>query len=304
MSKSTLSPLGTTGTTGSSSSTFGGVGITISLPESSLSSSLSLSGILITISPPVLSLSSVPGIVELRDVNGNRYTNVTNVSVAPLAPTPATAEFNPGSNVTVNNTVYTDPLNGTITVNGVNYTGTTQGTYVFSIDQAPTTGGDLDGLTVTAASSVLNMGTPNVTVATGTTGMTTLTLTIDGITFTFNVNAGTTDSFTATQPGNYIMVNVTPSITQYELGRDYTLEEECLRAGLINIKKNSRIKSGDTVLITCDVPDESYVTVSGAAAGKIEGSLLFSGDPNQGNAVMIEAWKCSIRPKHNWAYAS
>lgn len=239
---------------------------------------------------------SVPGIIELRDVNGNRYTNVTNVSVAPLAPTPATAEFNPGPNVTVNNTVFTDPLNGTITVNGVNYTGTTAGTYVFSIDQAPTTGGDLDGLIVTAASSVLNMGTPNVTVATGTTGMTTLILTIDGITFTFNVNAGTTDSFTATQPGNYITVNVSPSITQYELGRDYTLEEECLRAGLINIKKNSRIPSGGTVLITCDVPDESYVTVSGAAAGKIEGSLLFSGDPNQGNAVMIEAWKCSIRP--------
>lgn len=248
---------------------------------------------------------SVPGIIELRDVNGNRYTNVTNVSIAPMTPIPATAEFNPGSNVTVNNTVYTDLLNGTITVNGSGYTGTTAGTYVFSIDQAPTTGGDLDGLTVTAASSVLNMGNPNATVvATGTAGSQSLILTIDGITITFGVNAGTTDSFTATQSGNYITVNVNPGMTQYELGKDYTLEEECIRAGLINIKKNSRIPSGSTVLITCDVPDESYVTVSGASAGKIEGSLLFSGDPNQGNAVMIEAWKCSIRPKHNWAYAS
>lgn len=245
---------------------------------------------------------SVPGIIELRDANGNRYTNVENVSIKPMAPIAPSATFSPAANVTVNNTVYTDPLGGTVTVNGSNYTGTSSGTYVFAISQGPNNPGDLDGMVVTAASSVLNMGTTNVTTVTGTSGMNQLILTIDGITFTFDV--GATDSFTATQANNYITVNVVPGLVQYELGRDYTLEEECLRAGLINVKKNSRMTNGETVLVTCDVPEKSYVTVSGASAGKIEGSILFSGDPNQGNAVMIEAWKCSIRPKHNWAYAS
>lgn len=232
---------------------------------------------------------SVPGIVELKDADGNRYMNVTGVAVAPASAVLPEAKF-------ANNTTSYIPdatAGGTITVNGTGYTGTTTNTYVIAINVAPTAAGDLDGLEVAVASNVLDMQMNNGVTGSGSSTLTTLSLTIDGITVDFTVGAGDTFATTGT---NYITFTATPGVNTYKEGKDYVIEEESIRGGLIKIKKGGSIQAGDTVRVTATVPEMNAVTVSGSAAGKITGELLFVGDPNQGNALMIEAWKCNIRP--------
>lgn len=229
---------------------------------------------------------SVPGIVELKDADGNRLYNVTGVSISLANSIPSTASFGGGSSSNI-----PDPTaGGTITVNGGSYTGTTSKTYYIQIVNAPTAVGDLDGLQVSVASNAAGIG---AVTGTGTSGSTTLSVVIDGITVDFTVTAA--DTFTATGT-TFITFDATPEVSTLKEGVDYIIEEESIRAGLIKIKKGENIKAGDVISVTATVPEADFVTVSGASAGKIEGSLLFVGDPNQGNAVSIEAWKVSIRP--------
>lgn len=227
---------------------------------------------------------SVPGIIELKDADGNRYYNVSNVSVAPLAAIPPSATLT-GSG--------TDPNGGTVTVNGAGYTGTNNATIYYTIVTANTNAGDLDGFEVRLATSALALNTAMAVDVVATAGTQSLIATIDGVDVTFTI--GATDSFSASN-GNIFTINVTAGITVYEPNKDYTADDIDLRAGLIKIRPNSRIQEGSTVSINATVPAEDFITVSGASAGKIEGELLFVGDPNQGNAITIEAWKCSLRP--------
>ena len=238
---------------------------------------------------------SVPGIIELKDADGNRYVNVTSVAVAPASAILPEAKFAPASNVSTDGLTMTDTLGGQITLNGTGYTGTSNATFVFRITHSGTpTPGDFDGYTIEAASNALDLNTGSGTYVsmTGTAGSQTLTLTVAGVTITFTLTPA--DEFTV--PSGIKTFNVTAGTLTYKEGKDFVLEDESIRGGLIKIKKGGAISAGDTVRISCTIPDASYVTVSGSAAGKITGELLFLGDPNQGNALMIEAWKCNIRP--------
>lgn len=232
---------------------------------------------------------SVPGIIELKDANGNRYVNVTSVAVAPVSAVLPDAYFTPGSDT------WTDTGGGTVQVNGTGYTGSNNATFVFRITHSGTpTPGDFDGYTIEAASNALDLNLMSGTYVsmTGMPGSQILTVTVAGVTINFTL--GTNATFTT--PSNIITFTVIAGLNVYKEGKDFVLEEESIRGGLIKIKKGGSIKAGDTVLVSATVPDATYVTVSGSAAGKIEGELLFLGDPNQGNALMIEAWKCSVRP--------
>lgn len=239
---------------------------------------------------------STPGIVELVDPNGERYVNVTNVTVGPATPIPADAKFAPSADVDTTGHIYTQPgagNGGTVTVNGSGYTGTTTENMVFRISTAPTAAGDLDGMVVEAAANLLDLNSASGTYTTTTvsTTTTTTTLTVNGVTITFDVTAG--NSFSTT---GVMTFTVTPQISTFEEGKDYVIEEESIRGGLIKIKKGDHIKAGDTIYVTAEVPEGDFVTVSGSDAARIDGSLLFIGDPNQGNVVMIEAWKVNVNP--------
>lgn len=238
---------------------------------------------------------SVPGIIELKDADGNRYVNVTGVAVAPASAVLPEAKFAPATNVSADGLTMTDAAGGQIVLNGTGYTGTSDATFVFRITHSGTpTAGDFDGYTIEAASNALDLTTASGTYVTmtGTAGSTSLTLTVAGVTMTFTLTPA--DMFTV--PSGIMTFNVTAGMSTFKEGKDFVLEDESIRGGLIKIKKDGAIKAGDTVMISCTIPDASYVTVSGSAAGKITGELLFLGDPNQGNALMIEAWKCNIRP--------
>ena len=235
---------------------------------------------------------SVPGIIELKDADGNRYVNVTDVAVAPASAVLPEAYFTPG------NDTWTDTNGGTVQVNGTGYTGTSDATFVFRITHSTgtPTAGDFDGYTIEAASNALDLSTGSGTYVsmTGTAGSQQLQITVSGVTITFTLTAG--DTFDVSNPTIHTFT-VKAGMNTFKEGKDFVLEEESIRGGLIKIKKGGAIKAGDTVRISATVPDATYVTVSGSAAGRIEGSLLFLGDPNQGNALMIEAWKCNIRPE-------
>ena len=71
----------------------------------------------------VYNVPSVPGIIELKDADGNRYYNVSNVSVAPLAAIPPSAVFTSTGTATD-----TDVNGGQLSVNGAGYTGTNNAT--------------------------------------------------------------------------------------------------------------------------------------------------------------------------------
>ena len=231
---------------------------------------------------------SVPGIIELRDADGNRYYNVSNVNVAPLSAIPPSAVFTSTGTATD-----TDANGGQLSVNAGGYTGTTNATIYYTIVTANTAAGDLDGFEVRLATSALALNTAMAVDIIATAGTTSLVATVAGVAVTFTL--GATDSFTAMN-GNIATIDVTAGITVYELNKDYTADDIDLRAGLIKVRPNSRIQEGSTVSINATIPKEDYITVSGAVAGKIEGELLFVGDPNQGNAITIEAWKCNLRP--------
>ena len=77
---------------------------------------------------------------------------------------------------------------------------------------------------------------------------------------------------------------------------DYVVEEQSSRAGFIKIPEGSVLKRNDEILISADVPEADYVTVSGGNAGEIEGELVFIGDPNQGDIYNLEAWDVKIQP--------
>lgn len=240
---------------------------------------------------------SVPGIIELKDADGNRYVNVTGIAVAPASAVLPEAYFTPGNDTyTFNGTTPDTSGGGQVQVNGTGYTGTSDATFVFRISHSGTpTPGDLDGYTIEVASNALDLSTASGTYVsmTGdpTTGMS-MPVNCAGVQITFSVTAG--DTFPTTS--GIITFTVKAGMNTFKEGKDFVLEEESVRGGLIKIKKDGAIKAGDTVMISATVPDATYVTVSGSAAGKITGELLFLGDPNQGNALMIEAWKCNIRP--------
>jgi hypothetical protein len=68
------------------------------------------------------------------------------------------------------------------------------------------------------------------------------------------------------------------------------------RAGIITIPPTSSILEDTEVKVSYHVPQAIFPKIMGAIAGRIEGRLLFIGDPNKGPCYNGEFWKCSMKP--------
>jgi hypothetical protein len=82
----------------------------------------------------------------------------------------------------------------------------------------------------------------------------------------------------------------------YMQGKDYHVYEVEARAGIINIPPTSSILEDTEVKVSYHVPQAIFPKIMGAIAGRIEGRLLFIGDPNKGPCYNGEFWKCSMKP--------
>lgn len=258
-------------------------------------------GVTLTNEPYVV--PSTPGVITLVDANGNRYMDVRNITLAPSATIPATFKgINVGpatstmsiTTTTSTDDTFTDILGGTLRLATGTWTGTSDVDVYLTIDTAPTVAGDLNGLVLKVQEGIAG------TVQTFAVSTTTLTQTFNlasGAQIVATVTAS--DSFTATGTTNPItgmQAKLVAALTTYVADKDYTVDAQESRAGVIKIKPNGRINAGDTVLVNAIIPEKSYPTVSGGNAGDIAGELLFIGDPNIGGMYNIEGWKVKVTP--------
>ena len=233
---------------------------------------------------------SVPGIIELKDADGNRYYNAGNITAKTSVAIPS--DFS-----------YTDPTSSMATgssfmITGP-YTGTAELDYYVAVTKVATAAGDTDGMEITYKAGLTDSDHV-VPITTSYAGYATSTVTVplgDGLSLVLTLGA--------TEDGSSILkssvitgtkIVCTPMKSDLKPDVDYVVEEQSSRAGFIKIPEGSSLKRNDTVLISADIPEADYVTVSGGNAGEIEGELSFIGDPNQGDRYILEAWDVKIQP--------
>ena len=255
-------------------------------------------------------IDSVPGTIQLRNANGERYFNVSNVVVGPGAITPAKASWATGG-------VITDAVitSGTGTDDVLN---TATGEYTLTVSAGMASGTDSSDIYVVVSGANTVAGQVKdivVKVKEGLAGVTqTFTLTdtdneevintSGGTTITVTVPASATNLITPSSASDALDGNVmnwakytyTPAVTALNEGTDYVIDAQRLRGGVITIPATSTLEAGQTVYVSATIPEGSFPTVSGAAAGDIAGELLFLGDPNIGGNYVIEAWKVKVTP--------
>lgn len=245
----------------------------------------------VTLTDEPYTVNSVPGIIRLKDADGNGYFNVSDIVVKPATSTPASATFTGGTSTV------TDTDGGTITLSGT-YTGTSAKTITVKITSAATTAGNLTGVAFEWAELG---GIPHTVTLTGSTGgglTEPVTLVGTGLTLTFNMTASSTDNFSTS---SLYTIKCTPASTSYKEGKDWVCDEVDRKAGLIRIIKGSSIEKDATVLVSATVPAEKYVTVAAGNANKIDGELLYVGDVTQGNNYVLEGWKVEITPTSDFS---
>lgn len=267
------------------------------------------------ISSEPYTVESVPGIITLVDADGARYFNVSNVVVGPPSASPASTAWDTiggitgATSATITTTIDTNDTivdsDGTsITVAPGTYTGTGSGveTVYVMVTQANSVAGAVADVKVKVKVTPLGVeeeitfdDTTSATQTKPTTDPSAagllITVTVDSTNLVTPNPAPTTTPFT-----NWGTFKYTPAVTTLTEGVDYIIDEQRLRGGVITIPATSTLKEGDTVYISANVPEASYPTVSGAAAGDIAGELLFLGDPNIGGNYVIEAWKVKVTP--------
>lgn len=238
-------------------------------------------------------VTSSPGIIRLVDADGNPYYNAKNIVVKHATAT--TSSFTFGKMTDTGHRMQgevTDASGLKIIVTG-SYTGSEDKTYYVRVKKASTASHDTVGIELevdtlpTFTSSALQTLGPAV----GGNYEETFSKSIDGLSFTINAAAGG-----GTVPGLMNQLVCVASTQKLKAGVDYVVEEQSSRAGLIKIKNSGAVVAGDTVLVSADIPEGDFVTVSGANAGEISGKLLFVGDPNNGDQYIIEGHKVKIKP--------
>lgn len=174
---------------------------------------------------------------------------------------------------------------GTLTTGGT-FTGTETIAYFVRITASNTADGDIDGCKFQwTKGSIAGAYGPEIA-ATGTAQVIE-----DGITVQLIVAAG--QSFEENEIYTFTATAATGELVE---GKDYHVYEVEARAGLINIPKTSSVPENTQVKVSCHVPEGKYPKIMGANAGRIEGRLLFIGDPNRGPAYNGEFWRCSMKP--------
>lgn len=174
---------------------------------------------------------------------------------------------------------------GTLTSGGV-YTGTETTDYFIRITEANTAAGDIAGCKFQwTKGSIAGIYSEEIE-ANGTAQVLE-----NGVTVKLEVAA--TQSFVANEIYKF---TATAATGIYVKGKDYHVYEVDARAGIINIPPTSTIPAEAKVKVSYHVSAGKYPKIMGATAGRIEGRLLFIGDPNRGPCYNGDFWKCSMKP--------
>lgn len=217
-------------------------------------------------------------ILRLVDAKGDPYYNVDNVVIAPVTAIPASVGA-----VSKLTTLGSD---GVMTTSGT-YTGLADATYYIRVKTANTAAGDVAGLELEYATSLIGPYTAITAMTAGSSG-------------TKLVAAGVSVVVTLTALQNMVVNEIykydcIASKNTFTEEIDYVLDPIELRAGMIKIPSTTNIPVGN-VAVSYEVPAGTYPKVSGGNAGKIMGRLVFIGDPNNGACYNAEFWKCSVTP--------
>ena len=232
-------------------------------------------------------VDSVPGIIEIKDADGNRVYKLHDVSLKLANPKPAS--MNPA----VGQALISGKGTTNVKVGGA-YTGSTDKTYYIWVSHDVTAPGDVAGLELKYGTTPVLGSAQKVTPTTGTGTTDTVTI-ADGIVLDVTIEA-TTGDFSNVSPSQFYKIECKASSSDLKEGVDYLIEEQSSRAGFIKIMDTPHIEKGDMVKITAKASEASLITVSGGSAGEIEGELMFIGDPNQGDIYVIEAWDVKVQP--------
>jgi len=96
--------------------------------------------------------------------------------------------------------------------------------------------------------------------------------------------------------GEIYEIKATAAGASYVAGTDYILDKSQLRAGIIPIPETSSIPEGAKVKVSYTVPEGLYPKIMGGMIKKIEGDLLFIGDPAMGRSYVGEFWHVLVSP--------
>ena len=231
---------------------------------------------------------SVPGIIELKDADGNRLYNADNIVVRLATAIPSKI----GNTPTMPNVA----SGSSVSVVGLPASSMVKDTDLYvAITKASNAVGDVGGLNITWREGI--SGSDNVITVSGSGATTTEALGSTGISVTITLDSADDMSGTVvTSPISGMKIECIASKSDLKHDVDYVIEEQSSRAGFIKIPEGSVLNRNDEILISADIPESDFVTVSGGNAGEIEGELVFIGDPNQGDIYNLEAWKVKIQP--------
>ena len=231
---------------------------------------------------------SVPGIIELKDADGNRLYNADNIVVSLATAIPSKI----GNTPTMPNVA----SGSSVSVVGLPASSMVKDTDLYvAITKASNAVGDVDGLNITWREGI--SGSDNVITVSGSGATTTEALGSTGISITITLDsADDMSGAVVTSPISGMKIECIASKSDLKRDVDYVIEEQSSRAGFIKIPEGSVLNRNDEILISADIPESDFVTVSGGNAGEIEGELVFIGDPNQGDIYNLEAWKVKIQP--------
>ena len=241
----------------------------------------------LTLTDESYAVDSVPGIIEVKDADGNRVYKLHDVSLKLATAKPAS--MNPA----VGQILISGKGTTNVKVGGA-YTGSTDKTYYIWVSHDVTAPGDVAGLELKYGTTPVLGSAQKVTPTTGTGTTDTVTI-ADGIVLDVTIEA-TTGDFSNVSPSQFYKIECKASSSDLKEGVDYLIEEQSSRAGFIKIMDTPKIEKGDMILVTAKASEASLITVSGASAGEIEGELMFIGDPNQGDIYVIEAWDVKVQP--------
>lgn len=205
------------------------------------------------------------------------YYNISDVVIKPNNAAPASI-----SAATIQTSSGSD---GVVTTGGT-YTGTESTDYYIRITAANTADGDIAGCKFQwAKGSIAGTYSADI-VADGTNQVLESGITVKlAVTGTQKFMAGEIYKLTATAGGG-----------AYVAGKDYFVYEVEARAGIIIIPPSSTIPENTGVKVSYKVAEGKYPKIITATASRIEGRLLYIGDPNKGPCYNGEFWHCSVKP--------
>lgn len=205
------------------------------------------------------------------------YYNIFDVQLALANPTPAAVGA--VTRTTSNGST------GTVTAGGT-YTGTETVDYFVRITAANTASGAIAGCKFQwTKGSIAGVYSADITATAAAVALE------NGVTVQFALTAG--QDFTVNEIYKFTATAAAGDLVK---GKDYHVYEVEARAGIVNIPKSSSIADDTQVKVSYKVPKGIYPKVIGANAGRIEGRILFIGDPNKGPCYNGEFWKCSLKP--------